>query len=320
VSDINIIQGDVLDEYKNIEEDSIDLILTDPPYGTIKGVDIPNRTNSWNKEDSEWDKTVSSNSIIRMAKNCLRPNGRLVIFCQEPYTSDLVNSANSIVGFNYKMTWLKDNFGHALMSQDAPLKYTEDILVFTNKPSDSNHVPDHELREYFSDVLDFIGKNSSQINKELGHRRAEHCFYINSTQFSLCTESTYNELIHEYSIDDMEGFEEYDRLEKIDKKEKERYRKEQEETVFNIPDYEDKNHVSNVFEYDKPTSDYHPTQKPVPLLRELINIYSNPDDKVLDLFAGSGSTGVACREEDRDCILVERKEEYVDIIRDRLDE
>jgi len=50
----------------------------------------------------------------------------------------------------------------------------------------------------------------------------------------------------------------------------------------------------------------HPTQKPTEILKYFIELLSNPGDTVLDTFAGSGSTGVACNDLGRDCILIER--------------
>lgn len=54
----------------------------------------------------------------------------------------------------------------------------------------------------------------------------------------------------------------------------------------------------------------HPTQKHINLLKWLINIHSNPNDIVLDLFMGSGSTGIACKELNRNFIGVEKDINY----------
>ena len=62
----------------------------------------------------------------------------------------------------------------------------------------------------------------------------------------------------------------------------------------------------------------HPTQKPVALLEYLIKTYSNENDTVLDFTMGSGSTGVACRNTNRDFIGIELDEEYYNIARDRI--
>ncbi len=50
----------------------------------------------------------------------------------------------------------------------------------------------------------------------------------------------------------------------------------------------------------------HPTQKPTEILEYFIELLSNPGDTVLDTFAGSGSTGIACADRNRNCILIER--------------
>ena len=70
------------------------------------------------------------------------------------------------------------------------------------------------------------------------------------------------------------------------------------------------------FAYDK--KKLHPTQKPVALCEYLIKTYTNEGELVLDNTAGSGSTGVACINTNRKCILIEQDEEYVEIIKQRL--
>ena len=62
----------------------------------------------------------------------------------------------------------------------------------------------------------------------------------------------------------------------------------------------------------------HPTQKPVKLLEYLIKTYTNEDDLVLDFTMGSGSTGVACLQTNRDFIGIELDEEYYEIAKQRI--
>ena len=62
----------------------------------------------------------------------------------------------------------------------------------------------------------------------------------------------------------------------------------------------------------------HPTQKPLSLIRELIEKHSNPGDLVLDTFAGTGTTAHACILSDRRYIMIEKNEEYFKIIEERL--
>ena len=63
----------------------------------------------------------------------------------------------------------------------------------------------------------------------------------------------------------------------------------------------------------------HPSQKPIKLIQELIKMYSNEFDIILDCFAGSGTTGIACLELNRNYILIEKEKKYVDLINERID-
>jgi site-specific DNA-methyltransferase (adenine-specific) len=62
----------------------------------------------------------------------------------------------------------------------------------------------------------------------------------------------------------------------------------------------------------------HPTQKPVALFEYLIKTYTNEGDLVLDNCSGSGTTGVACKNLNRNCILIEKDEEYFKIAERRI--
>lgn len=63
----------------------------------------------------------------------------------------------------------------------------------------------------------------------------------------------------------------------------------------------------------------HPTQKPVALLEYLIKTYTNEGDLVLDFTMGSGSTGVACMNTNRNFIGIELDKKYFDIAKDRIE-
>jgi DNA modification methylase len=63
---------------------------------------------------------------------------------------------------------------------------------------------------------------------------------------------------------------------------------------------------------------YHPAQKPIELLERIIKTGSRENDLILDPFAGSGTTGVVCEKLNRNYILIEKEQEYVDIARGRL--
>jgi site-specific DNA-methyltransferase (adenine-specific) len=78
---------------------------------------------------------------------------------------------------------------------------------------------------------------------------------------------------------------------------------------------------SNVLEFpncSNKSRNVHPTQKPVALFEYLIKTYTNEGDLVLDNCAGSGTTGVACKNLNRNCILIEKDEAYFKIAENRI--
>lgn len=294
-----VIQGDFRECSKQIEPGAVDLVLTDPPYGTIKNAEL----DGWNTQTTNWDKAIKPTEIYEVSERILRKNGKLILFSQDPYTTKLINKAINNLPFCYRMIWFKDHFANGLIAKDAPVNYFEDILVF-KKEHDTRL--NHPLRKYFKEVLDCIGKTKSDIIKEIG-QKADHTFRFDSSQFSLCTKKTYQELIENYKIDEMNGFKEYSTLKEIDK---------EFSSVFNLP--KDKKHKPNVLEYKKDYDNFHPTQKPLDLIKDLVKTYSNPSDFVVDLTSGSGTTAVACKELDREFLCFEKKEKYVDIANERL--
>ena len=77
----------------------------------------------------------------------------------------------------------------------------------------------------------------------------------------------------------------------------------------------------NILQYkgvDKKNGFLHPTQKPIALLEYLIKTYTNEGDVVLDNCMGSGSTGVACVNTNRDCIGIELDKDYFNIAKQRI--
>ena len=308
--EIKLLQGDCLIEAENIPSGSVDLILTDLPYGTMTGID--KEYVGYGRKDGGghlWDIAIDPTNIYEIANRILRKNGKMVLFSQEPYTSRLITEAIPNVPFSYRMIWEKNDFANALLVNKAPVSFYEDILVFSKT---HDHEALHPLRQYFATVMDYIGLKLKQINQTLGHRRAEHVFYIGSTQFGLCTEETYSELIQVFGIDKMKGFKPYTELKPID----DQFKKDLPST-FNL--WEGNKYKSNILKYKKDYNGYHPTQKPVALLEDLIKTFSNEGDTVVDLTMGSGSTGVACKNTGRNFIGIELDDEYFGIAKERIE-
>jgi len=79
---------------------------------------------------------------------------------------------------------------------------------------------------------------------------------------------------------------------------------------------------NGLFKYPivSPKERIHPTQKPVQLMEDLVRIHSNENDVILDPFLGSGSTGVACVNTNRNFIGMEVNEEYFNKAKNRIEQ
>ena len=298
---INLMLGDCLERMKEIESGSVDMILTDLPYGTMKGAGL----DGWGCDKTSWDVLIDTDKVMEAANRILRKNGKMILTAQHPFTNELINKALPNLPFNYSMIWEKDHFANALTAKKAPLNYYEDILVFS-KNYDFEGL--HPLRGYFKNLLSFIGLKKKCIIEKIGGR-ADHCFRVNSSQFELCEKHTYLDLIKEFSVHNMEGFLDYAELERLNNK----YT-----STFNL--WEGKKYKSNILKYKKDYTGHHPTQKPVLLLEDLIKTFSNEGDLVVDMTMGSGSTGVAAKNLNRKFIGIEMDEGYFNIAKKRIEE
>jgi len=303
---ITLMLGDCLERMKEIESGSVDMILTDLPYGTIKGMggDLAKYKHLSN---SSWDNVINTEEVMSAANRLLRKNGKMVLSAQQPFTTELISKAIPNLPHCYNMYWDKLHFANCLIANKAPVSYIEDILVFS-KNDDYEGL--HPLRHYFKKAYDFIGLTKKRIIATVG-QRADHVLRFNSSQFDLCTLDTYNSIIYNYRIDTMHGYTCFNELQQIDHKFKAEF-----SSTFNL--WEGNKYKSNILKYKKYYSGHHPTQKPVLLLEDLIKTFSNQGDTILDMTMGSGSTGVAAKNLDRKFIGIELDENYFNIAKERI--
>ena len=295
--------GDCLTASDEIPSGSIDLILSDLPYGNMD-------TDGGRKLGiNGWDVPIEPKDLFRVSDRILRNNGKVIFFSQEPYTNRLINNAIPSLPFSYRAIWEKDNFANALGVNKNMVSFFEDILIFSKVHYKHDFEISHPLRPYFKTVMEFIGLNIKQINQRLGNRKAEHSFYIDSTQFSLCPEPVYNELIRVFKIGEMEGFTNYTELKNVDIVYRSNLIEEMNDnnpSVFNL--WEGKKYKSNVLKYSKDYEGLHPTQKPILLIEDLIKTFSNEGDLVVDFTMGSGTTIEAAERTGRNSIGIEKDE------------
>ena len=312
---VELYKGDCLIESDKIENGSVDLILTDLPFGTMKGINENFVGYGRKNHDGHlWDTIIDIDKIMEISNRILRKNGKMVLFAQQPFTNELINKSISNVPFNYSMIWEKDRFANHLTAKKAPLNYYEDVLVFS-KTHDTQDL--HPLRNYLKECKEKSGITNKQFNNlfsdytnKKGNRdrsSLEHCWA--AAQFSLPKEEIYKNILQPTGFFEIP----YEELKEIDNKFKKKF-----SSTFNL--WESKKHKSNILKYKKDYDGHHPTQKPVLLLEDLIKTFSNENDLVVDFTMGSGSTMVACQNTNRNGIGIEMDENYFNIARQRIDD
>ena len=298
---IDLRKGDCLIESNKIKNGSVDLILTDLPYGVVNMKESAGNYKVLNTAES-WDKAIEPKSIYEIANRILRKNGKMILFSQEPYTSRMITEAIPNVPFSYRAVWEKNDFANGLGVNKAMVSFYEDILIFS-KTHDLER--SHPLIDYFTGELSNTGMNQSDINKLLGNKMGGH-YFTNGVQFCIPTEPNYKKLQETGYFQKP-----YEEIKAIDEQFKKQFA-----STFNL--WQGNKYKSNILKYKKDYDGYHPTQKPVLLLEDLIKTFSNEGDLVVDLTMGSGSTGVACVNTGRDFIGIELDEGYFKIAQTRI--
>ena len=308
---MKLYKGDCLIESDKIKSGSVDLILTDLPYGNM------NTDGGRKLGINGWDLAIEPKKVYEIANRILRKNGKMVLFSQEPYTTKLITESIPNIPFNYRASWEKDNFAVALGANKNMVSFTEDILVFSKNYDLEYVTPNNPMFAYFKECKE----KSGITTKEYNHL---YCDYVGKTKnrdrgmVARCWETSQfwfpNKDIYENVLQPTGFFtEKWEVLNEINENFKKKFA-----STFNL--WEGKKYKSNILKYKKDYDGHHPTQKPVLLLEDLIKTFSNENDLVVDLTMGSGSTGVACKNTNRYFIGIEMNEEYFKIAEQRIND
>ena len=307
-TNIRLIHGDCIEEMQKLAEEGVvfDLVLTDPPYGVMAGLSLDTQPDGAH----DWDVALDVDDMMQGVGLLVRQNAMVVLFSQEPLTSQLrIRQYNNIV-FRYPCIWLKNHYANHLGARKNCLSYYEDINVM--QVMHDNQLR-HPIRPYAKEVLQHTKLSCKDVNARMGDRSAEHFLRHDTSQISKPSRKCYERMIELFGLDKMEGFKPYEDIYEMCRAYDVGIKR-----VFNLPD--GAKYKSNVFEYPKESKRYHPTQKPVALLEDLIKTYSNEGDTVLDFTMGSGSTGVACINTGRNFIGIEKDDKYFDVATQRIAE
>ena len=239
---ITLINNDCLIAMKDIPDGSIDMILSDLPYGL---------------SSCKWDVVVPFEPLWEQYKRIIKSDSAILLFGTEPFSSFL--RLSNLAWFKYDWIWHKSKCGSAFTSKYRPQQKHETISVFGKGRT-----------KYFPILRD--GKPYYRLRKQ-----NKEGLKPNNHKLGVVSESeTYN-------------------------------------SGFRYPE--------TIIEFQQKwrrQDQVHPTQKPVELCEYLIKTYTSEDDVVLDSCMGSGTTGVACKNLNRNFIGIELDLEYFKIAEKRI--
>ncbi|WP_143869871.1 site-specific DNA-methyltransferase [Catenovulum sediminis] len=322
--------ADCLKVLPTLADNSVDLILTDPPYYKVK-------SNGW---DNQWDSPESFfawlDEVLLQFWRVLKPNGSLYLFCSpqlhaetELLIKQRFNVLNSIV-------WAKPSGrfkGCRKEDLRAYFPQTERVVFAEHygaegkaKGSSGYYSKCQELKqqvfapliEYFKQARESLGVSAKEINQATGRQMCSHWFSY--SQWQLPSEEQYAKLQalfkakggelakgHAELTAEYEGLQtQYTELVKTYDELKQAYQNLRRPfTVTKEVPYTD------VWTY-KPVQHYpgkHPCEKPLEMMVDIINASSRPGDVILDAFMGSNATGKAAEKLNRHFIGIEMEEE-----------
>lgn len=123
MDDITLIKGDCLEEMQKLPDNSIDCIICDLPYNMTK---------------LSWDSLIPFDDLWIQYKRLIKPNGNIILFSSGLFTLNLIQS--NIKDFRYKLIWKKNVPTGMASAKYRPMKYYEEICVFSNSKSTYNPI------------------------------------------------------------------------------------------------------------------------------------------------------------------------------------
>ena len=312
-SNLTLIHGDCLTELTKLPDNSIDLIVTDPPYFQVK-------PDAW---DNQWPDVESFlawlDSVSAELWRVLKPAGTLYLFCGPKLAADTELLLRSRFNVLNHIVWAKPSGPWNRTRKSELRSYfraTERIIMCEHygaegfaKGSSGYYEKCKALRQHvFAPLIDYFkeekaraGVSNKEINQATGTQMASHWF--TASQWQLPNAEQYQKLQALFTKKALER--DYDTLETEFVALQRQYQGLAQEFDDLKAQYQ---HLRRPFTVSKdvpftdvwhyPAVPYypgkHPCEKPAAMLEHIINASSRPGDIVLDCFMGSGSTGKAC--------------------------
>lgn len=299
-----LINADCFDVFPYIADKSVNLICCDLPYGTTA---------------CKWDIIIPFDKLWNEYKRIVKDKGVIILFGSEPFSS-LLRTSN-LDWYKYDWIWEKNNAGNFQLVNYQPLKIHETISVFYNE------TPNMEFANIMVENMKRLNLKQIDVSKlELSRTGGMTGWVTNKMNGSqLPTEQQWSKICDLFGIENQ-----YDKI--LSTVKKITYNLELDNTELILSNKgkagtlghlssESKrdNYIQTKTGYPKSILKYdrenglHPTQKSLDLMKYLIKTYSNEDDVVMDNCMGSNTTGLACKELNRQYIGIEKDKKYYDV-------
>ena len=310
---IDLHKGDCLEVMDKLIEEgvTVDAVITDPPYGTTA---------------CKWDSVIPFDEMWERLNKLIKPNGAIVLFGSEPFSSALRMS--NIKNYKYDLVWVRNNVTKYLSKKHNPLSTHENISVFLKNDLD-------EFGKYLKERRNLLRLSKREMDRVL-KTNTLYAFYEGRKLRGRLTYSKPNKEHYKILKDVLQLDDRFDslilsthtlnhqNLKKLEKPKIQKARKKHRQDShysYDAKEYtqEYENYPKDVLYFDSDTHRLHSTQKPVALMEYLIKTYTNKGELVLDFTMGSGTTGVACKNLNRNFIGIELDDKYFNIARERID-
>ena len=113
MTNIDLRKGDCLEKMADIPDGSVDMVLTDPPYGTTA---------------CSWDSIIPLEPMWAHLKRVIKPNGAVVMTASQPFTTTLI--ASNMKMFKQSLVWEKNKSTGHLNANRMHMRSHEDIVLF----------------------------------------------------------------------------------------------------------------------------------------------------------------------------------------------
>ncbi len=280
-----LLNGDCLELMKEIDDDSVDLIFCDLPYG---------------QTSCKWDCKIDLTKFWIEVMRIKKLHTPIFFTTTTKFGVDLITSAPKKCHFRYDIVWVKSAPAGFLSAKKMPMRKHEMIYVFYEKLpfydlSSHKHkfIKEGKKSQGENNTYNTAGRKKPIVREKAG--KYETPLPVSVVKPEMRPSENYQNNSTMYGNIDRPDF-----------------KRKNNESMYQPP-------LPTTMLEIKSTKGKHPTEKPVALMEWILKYYSKEGDVVLDPTMGSGSTGVACKNMNRNFIGIEMEQEIYDSAVTRLE-